>query len=104
MGTSNCSTCSLEYISLVSGIQSIKKESNINIFPNPAIDEITISIMPFINPMMIYFIDTTGRIVKTDKINQERKTLSVFDLSPGIYFYHIISKGETLCKGKVVVG
>lgn len=89
MGTSNCSTCSLEYISLVSSIQSVIKDFDISIFPNPSKDEIIISLSPFINPIVINFIDNTGRIVKTDKMNQERKELSISDLASGIYFVSV---------------
>lgn len=84
MGTSNCSTCSLEYISLVSGIQSIKKEPDFNIFPNPARNEITVSVRHFIQPMTIEFFDNLGRAIKTEKIYTEKSTLTISELSPAV--------------------
>ena len=86
MGTSNCSKCAFEYYSLISGITSVINETGFNIFPNPARSEITIYFRQFTQPKTVVFYDNVGRMVKSEKLYSDKNTLSVSELSPGIYF------------------
>ena len=87
MVTSNCSKCTFEYYSLTSGIRSVINESGFNIFPNPARSEITIYFRQFTQPKTVVFYDNVGRMVKSEKLYSDKNTLSVSELSPGIYFF-----------------
>ncbi len=63
----------------------------INIYPNPTTDNITLSGKE--NILSLEIIDNMGRTVEIMEINNFEKTISVFDLPPG--FYGLKIKTET---------
>ena len=65
--------------------------SQINIYPNPTADNITLSGKE--NILSLEIIDNMGRTVEIMEINNFEKTISVFDLPPG--FYGLKIKTET---------
>lgn len=67
---------------------SIKKQFDFKIFPNPTTDFLTIDFQDFniVKPLQIDIINTTGQIQKTVFINKNLSQIEVADLPKGIYF------------------
>lgn len=75
-------------------------KSLVNIYPNPANKQITVSI-PEENAS-ISIINVLGQVVKTISTNEPRTTISIEDLEKGMYIFNIRLSQGTLMK-KVVV-
>ena len=72
----------------------------IEIYPNPAQDHITISILFPYEEITIEIVDFFGRIVKTGHLTQLKNPISVqiADLPPGVYFLRMITSREIVIK------
>lgn len=75
--------------------QDFTKDNSVKIYPNPANEMVTISAKNIINSITIY--DAQGRIVQFVKANELEKTISISNLSNGIYILDIVSE-----KGRMV--
>jgi hypothetical protein len=71
---------------------SIEKQLNFKIFPNPTTDLLTIDFQDFnINQSVkIHIINSIGQIQKTVFINENLSQIDVSNLPKGIYFLKII--------------
>ncbi len=80
-------------------------ESYLNVYPNPAKDELTITYQLTGNNGLFNLYDILGRSLKTIEINTPSgtTTISVADLPTGIYFYKFTSQGDSDKLGKVTV-
>jgi predicted ribosome-associated RNA-binding protein Tma20 len=63
--------------------------NELSIYPNPTSDIITIEGLSDVETSF-YLMDTRGRIVKNGYLNSSAPQLSLFNLSTGIYWLHII--------------
>ncbi|NLJ81806.1 MAG: T9SS type A sorting domain-containing protein, partial [Bacteroidales bacterium] len=79
----------LSYTSGVSAIDELKARSHsLYVFPNPATDQVYIEhLQDIIKEMYVY--NLLGKQVKYFNVNNTKTTLSISDLSKGIYFLHI---------------
>ena len=65
-------------------------ESQVKIYPNPAENQITIEISKLSsNSLSLEIIDELGRIVKSANISDNKTTISIEDLRPGIYYCRV---------------
>ena len=84
------------YSSLIGSFTSIKELSsvqNINVFPNPAADFITVSGLQ--GNEALYFYNISGQLIITRKAVSETETVSVSNLPSGVYLLKT-SNGQTL--------
>jgi len=73
-------------------------ETEINVYPNPTIESITIEVNNkelIRNKEIITITDLTGKIVKTSALNSDNNIISVTDLKAGVY---IVKVGNTVRK------
>lgn len=82
-------------------------ENNFNIYPNPAVDDITISTNSKINgPIAITITDLSGRIVYTDEIENHTEnvqhSISLPELSSGTYLVSLTFDGTYESKKLIV--
>ncbi len=76
-------------------------QSQISIFPNPAINEITISSDKMIQMVSIY--DVTGKEIKKLNSNLEFvEKINISDLESGIYFVRIMNNEEQVITKKII--
>jgi len=68
--------------------------SNFNIYPNPALEQLTIDTELAIRNVSI--LDITGKIITMT--SQQSKLIDVVDLPSGIYFIKVITEEETMTK------
>jgi hypothetical protein len=80
-------------ITTITGVEEIIS-SDVNVFPNPTLDNLNITIEENIEQLSIYSIN--GRLVKT--INENVKSINVSDLSEGMYVLVINTKNGIIRK------
>ena len=75
------------------GIEEISALNSIQVWPNPAVNELSIRSVIGKNTFAIY--DNTGRIVKTGTLNQGNNKLQVDDFASGNYILSIKNENES---------
>ena len=68
--------------------QTFAEEKEVVLYPNPALNNITIA-TKLINNSRIKIYDVTGKLVASEQFNKASITLSVSDFNNGLYFYNI---------------
>lgn len=70
-------------------------DADLNVFPDPASDVVTITIQSQINlPKQLQLIDITGRKIKEANLLSDQAELDLKDISNGIYFIRIVMIDE----------
>jgi len=91
----------------VTGAEEIASELNtINVYPNPAKDEVAFSGLDFKNGYQyeLNVFDVLGRSLLTTQLGKEKANISVAGLENGIYSYSITrSNGKKKISGKLIV-
>ena len=77
-----------------------KPQNNIQIYPNPAHDRLTIRSEQDIDSILIF--DLSGREVLRQNLNDKNTTLNIKTLSSGTYFIQIFNKGKLLKTDKLI--
>ncbi len=96
--------------SVVSTTQAPVVSLEVQVYPNPATDELTIQLTGDLHQKAyIYFYDVTGRLLSTDRSGGRKhqlrsgyNVLDISDLHEGMIFYTINSKEGVLAHGKLV--
>ncbi|MCG8410199.1 MAG: C25 family cysteine peptidase [Bacteroidales bacterium] len=70
----------------------------VNVFPNPANDQISVQLNSGERVGEISIYDMSGKVVKVDQINGSEKTMSISELPKGIYFISIEDERTPLVK------
>ena len=66
----------------------------VKIYPNPAENQVTIEILKFSShSLSLEIIDDLGRIVKSTNVSDNKTTISIEDLRPGIYYCRVSGEG-----------
>ncbi len=81
-----------------------QEEIAIEVFPNPVGDMLHIEVDFLKDKASITILDVLGVVQKESILDGGKTQLDVSDLSPGIYFYQIKSKGKILASDKLIVG
>jgi|GEM_PF-2984435 len=87
--------------SCMTGVQEEKSTSTVNVFPNPASDEIRISRQAG-KSATLELLDALGRVVLSYPLNANESTCSISTLAAGVYTYRVKAEG-VLQTGKLVV-
>ena len=83
-------------------IMETESGSNINIYPNPAESEINIELGKEIKGRIV-ITNQLGQTVKEARINDDRMTINIDELSSGVYFVNVMNKKNIVYSEKVVV-
>lgn len=82
------------------------KKSKIKIFPNPALESVTIEIEDNIvnegKPIFILF-DLSGKQILNFPIKKNKTKIETGNLSPGPYLYQLENNNETIDLGKIII-
>jgi len=93
------------YYSLLSNktaLVNTKSKVSIDIYPNPASDNITITFPELIkNPVLLQILDLNGKNVISGYVTSGER-FPVDTLQPGVYFCRITTE-KTLCNGKLII-
>lgn len=81
------------------GINELSDDENIQIYPNPANEEITVAGTSLCNSHM-EIINSLGQMIYSDELTSQIKTIDISDFPKGIYFLSI--KGKTFISYKII--
>jgi hypothetical protein len=70
------------------------KNSSFKVFPNPSKGNLNIMLSD-LRATEISVVDVTGRVVLTDSMNEQMKTLDISNFTTGIYFIHLRNSEES---------
>jgi len=84
---------SLSNLGLNNAIQILPE---INIYPNPANDKITIISSTYLNELDILIYTSTGKLIDTKKVEPNKTDLSIRELTPGMYILCIPEFGSAI--------
>jgi hypothetical protein len=84
---------SLSNLGLNNAIQILPE---INIYPNPANDKITIISSTYLNEVDILIYTSTGKLIDTKKVEQNKTDLSIRELTPGMYILCVPEFGSAI--------
>jgi hypothetical protein len=76
-------------ISEVAGIRSIDLNLNINIYPNPSSDKLTIQLDSFIDKLTIQLTDIEGKLIANQSIMSDDTSIEIQNLSTGLYLLSV---------------
>lgn len=77
------------YVNLPSALQQIADELNVNVFPNPASNQVNIQAASDMSGYYFEMVDMNGRIVISENLNGTSVVVNVSELSKGNYVYRI---------------
>jgi hypothetical protein len=99
MDSHGCFTCNSYSLSATTGIQPVTVNNHISIFPNPAVNSVSISSSTEINSIVIF--DMLGNEMANQRADIKNKQLIEIDLKnfkAGIYFIKIQTAGKMYTK------
>ncbi|MDT8412604.1 MAG: T9SS type A sorting domain-containing protein, partial [Vicingaceae bacterium] len=81
------------------------KDSFVNVFPNPANDNLTIShnLTTKDGAISLEIMDVMGRVLINKTINNASNQIDISQLSSGLYFYNVLQNDKMVQSGKLVV-
>lgn len=96
IGTSvaNCTANALSSIVVNAcvGIDELKNNGGISVYPNPALSVINVEFLNYNNePYTVEITNTLGKIVYSQKVVSSESVMKISDLSKGIYFISILN-------------
>ena len=82
-------------------LQEVEK---VNVFPNPAHEQMTVQIITEANleDTELVLFDRLGREVRRESFEGKQFVFYTEDMASGLYFYKILTAGQSLSVGKVV--
>jgi plastocyanin len=83
-----------------SGIAVNTKQTGFSVYPNPAVNSITLTSANNLTGSQYYLADQTGRLVLTGKLNDNTSSIDISSLTPGVYLLEVL--GETKLYSKVI--
>lgn len=87
----------------VSSVEESDVQSVLNVYPNPASGNINIAYNKPLENTKLNFFNILGELVKSVDLNQINLSVSLNDLSKGIYFLRMSSKNDVLITKKIIV-
>ena len=106
-GTNACGTATATIVQNVStciGINELANISDINIYPNPASDYVSIAIPAYLasESTIVEVTDALGKLVMKEALSRDVTTFKITKLEEGVYFFKVITNNQTIKVGKVV--
>ena len=85
------------------GKKEIFAETNISIYPNPAVEYFTVNFENYLNQVIeLSITDMTGKTVMVKKLYQNKNQIQIGDLTRGMYFINLQSGSDKITK-KIIV-
>ena len=87
-------------VEITTGTTTIGNPADINIYPNPTKDYITINAE---KGAKISIYNTSGKVVLRSEMNEDKKTLSLSNLNKGSYFVEVFNNEKVYSKKIVII-
>lgn len=85
------------------GVNETQLSNLISVFPNPSNGNFTISTQNILSGGELEIYNCLGEIISKTKINELFLSIDLSEETAGIYFYHVISQGENISSGKLII-
>ena len=103
LGTFNFDEIPCDSTRVISNVLNpIQDNLKIHIVPNPFFDKIEINIPNLIEPLDAKIINLQGKLIHSQKLNQQKNYISLEQLQSGVYFFNIFNKGHLVKSEKLV--
>ena len=93
-GTLPCKTCSSS--ESTSNKKAPEKIYDINVFPNPTTNQITLAINTDKTGMKVHIYATDGKLVKSASVVNGNNLIDTADLVSGTYIYNVVTDDELI--------
>ena len=89
----------------VLGLNNVDDESILEIFPNPARDEITVSLNNYtvLTDVLFEVFDLEGKLIQSESLTEQVSRLNVSRYAKGLYNYRLIEAGGVIDSGKFIL-
>ncbi len=85
------------------GLAELLSESNITIFPNPVVDQMSIKLDRYNNELIeMEVVDLTGKVVSKTTVVSQLTKINTENLKAGVYFVRLLN-GETSSVHKIII-
>ena len=85
------------------GLPEYSLIGKINVYPNPSLGRITISIPTGLSlPGRFYLFDISGRLIKELTINQQTQSIDISEIPAGLYTYKLMSNKGEVFHGRII--
>ena len=85
----------------ITGANELKLANNVNVYPNPATNQVTFTIAATVGQLNVEFYDLQGKLVLNRMISNNNPVL-IESLNGGLYFYRL-SENQNFYTGKIMV-
>jgi len=93
----------VQNVSACTGIDNMYTNYNgVDIYPNPAVAAINVSLMDLNNSPVVEIMDALGKQVAIIEIKSNTTSIDLQDVKAGVYYYKVYNTNETLRIGKFV--
>jgi len=93
----------IDTLAIVQGVQNIKHNEYLKVYPNPASTSITIAQIKLKSGSILIY-DLQGRLVMNEELNENINIISTNKLENGIYLYRYVDTNSTLkSSGKISI-
>lgn len=99
--TAGCENNSLNYFVSTVGINELATQQ-INVYPNPAKEQLFIDNSAFDNPLEVKVFDSLGKVIINTKISNQLEAIDISQLNNGVYFITLRNNGVNQTQ-KIVV-
>ncbi len=83
---------------------ALKSENQrLAVFPNPAVDKLTVTYASLNNSTYFILHDVVGREVKRIQLTASEQVISLSEFSKGVYFYQVVTEDKAIQSGKVLL-
>ena len=93
-GTMPCNTCSSSEVTPTQ--KAPEKVYDINLFPNPTTNQITLAINTDKTGMKVHIYSTDGKLVKSASVVNGNNLIDTADLVSGTYIYNVVTDDELI--------
>jgi len=105
-GVLNLTTGSVLYVDDISitttGVNEVKEDSQITIYPNPATEQVTFEASLPGNNRTLFIYDLTGRVIANSAFSEPKVTIGLEELPQGVYTFRILNNEQLLKAGSFV--
>ncbi|GAB4133688.1 MAG: kelch repeat-containing protein [Bacteroidia bacterium] len=87
----------------ISDITELNEQVDINVYPNPATENVTFSFSKQLNNALFFLYDSGGKMLSREQFSGTRFLMNRENLAAGVYFYSITSEEQYVSNGKIVL-
>lgn len=88
---------------VITGLPDVRMEDKIEIYPNPAKNNIYITLHNSGFPVLLEIVNMQGQVLSSSKLISDSDSVNITNLKAGIYMYRISKNGERIKSGKLIV-